>query len=44
MQRSDPGFEEHVERMHAAMVEAIKAVYYKHREGYGWGDRPLVIV
>lgn len=44
MQRSDPRFEEHVERMHAAMVEAIRTVYYKHREAYGWGDRPLVIV
>jgi hypothetical protein len=44
MQRTDPGFEERVEAVHAAFVEAIKKVYYTHREAYGWGDRPLVVV
>ncbi|GBF98537.1 diacylglycerol acyltransferase [Raphidocelis subcapitata] len=44
LQRSDPGFEGRVERVHAAVVEAIRHVYYKHRGAYGWGDRELVIV
>ncbi|KAI8466329.1 MAG: diacylglycerol acyltransferase-domain-containing protein [Monoraphidium minutum] len=44
MPRSDPRFEEHVERMHAAVVEGVRAVYYRHRGAYGWGNRPLVIV
>jgi hypothetical protein len=44
MPRSDPRFEAHVEAMHAAMVEGVRAVYYKHRAAYGWADRPLVIV
>lgn len=44
MHRGDPRFEAQVEAVHAAVVEAIKKVYYRHRVDYGWGDRELVIV
>jgi hypothetical protein len=44
MRRGDPGFEARVEEVHAAVVAAIRHVYYKHRDDYGWGDRELVIV
>lgn len=44
MQRDAPGFDERVEQVHAAVVEAIRAVYYKHRGAYGWADRELVVV
>ncbi len=42
--RSDPGFDAQVEKVHAEVVEAVREVYYRHREHYGWGDRELVIV
>lgn len=44
MDRDDPRFDAHVEKVHAEVVEAVKRVYYKHRESYGWGDRPLVVM
>lgn len=44
MQRTDPRFEKHVEKVHKDFVAAIRKVYYEHREAYGWGDRELVIV
>lgn len=33
-----------VEAVHAAVVQAMRDVYYRHRTAYGWGDRELVIV
>jgi hypothetical protein len=41
--RSDPGFSAAVDDAHARFVDAMQALYDKHRPMYGW-DRPLVIV
>ena len=44
MQRGQPGFDARVEEVHAAVVAAVRATYYKHRAAYGWADRELVVV
>ncbi|KAF5839777.1 diacylglycerol acyltransferase [Dunaliella salina] len=40
---SDPGFEKAVDELHVKAVEAIKDLYMRHREEYGWPNRPLSI-
>ncbi|KIY98653.1 hypothetical protein MNEG_9310 [Monoraphidium neglectum] len=42
--RGTPEFEARVDAVHAEVVEGLRAVYYRHREAYGWGDRELLIV
>ncbi|KIY94044.1 hypothetical protein MNEG_13920 [Monoraphidium neglectum] len=42
--REDPGFDAAVDEAHAAYVAALTALYHRHRDAYGWRDRPLVIV
>jgi len=42
--RQHPGFEEAVAAVHDQYMGALAALYYAHREEYGWGDRPLVMV
>ncbi len=39
-----PEFERAVDDAHAAYMEALRGLYYRHRAAYGWGDRPLVMV
>ena len=41
--RDDPGFEAAVDRVHAQVVDALQALYDRHKASYGWADRPLVI-
>lgn len=42
--RSHPDFEAAVQEAHAAYVKALSGLYHRHRDAYGWGERPLVIV
>jgi hypothetical protein len=40
---SDPDFEAKVDATHALVVEELQALYDKHKEEFGWKDRPLSI-
>jgi hypothetical protein len=39
----DEGFEAAVEETHGRVVVALQGLYDRHKDEYGWGDRPLVI-
>lgn len=42
--RDHPEFEQAVADAHASYMEALSDLYHRHREEYGWADRPLVMV
>ncbi|CAD7694886.1 unnamed protein product [Ostreobium quekettii] len=44
MPMTHPLFDQEVERLHALFMESLRALYYRHRGDFGWGDRPLEIV
>lgn len=41
--RTDPGFSDEVDRVHAAFVKALQDLYNEYRGTYGWADRELSI-
>ena len=41
--RTDAGFDAEVDRVHAAFVKALHALYNEYRGEYGWADRELSI-
>ncbi len=36
-------FEGHVERLLDAAIQGMQELYDRHKQEYGWGDRPLSI-
>eukprot|EP00798_Chlamydomonas_sp_ICE-L_P031525 gene31525-6708_t len=43
IRRSDPNFEEEVDKLVAATAKELQVMYDSHKEEYGWKDRPLHI-
>lgn len=41
--RSDPGFAAAVDATHQRYMEALQALYDKHKARYGWADHPLIM-
>lgn len=41
--RSDPNFQAVVDSTHQAYMDALQALYDKHKGLYGWEDHPLVM-
>lgn len=42
--RDHPEFEAAVAQAHADYMDALSALYHRHRGAYGWGDRPLIMM
>lgn len=41
--RSDPNFQAVVDATHQAYMDALQALYDKHKRMYGWEDHPLIM-
>lgn len=39
----DPGYADAVDAAHAALVDALVALYDKYKGQYGWQQRPLLV-
>lgn len=42
--RGHPEFQAAVDAAHAAYVDALVALYERHKGAYGWATRPLIVV